>query len=138
MGGLRTDGCYDLRSGSDRRARGRSLLIPIAAAAAFIVGDGYDPARDVAWLRPPPEAAVEIGVKVDKGASPGLISAFAKARKCVSSGGGTLNVRKAEHAGGREIGRIQISYGGGPEIAYWVARNTVRWTRQGRVVGLEH
>ena len=114
------------------------MLISIAAAAAFIISDGYDPAREVAWLCPQPEAAAEIGVKVDKGASSGLISALATARKCVPWESGTLNVRAVKQVGAQEIGLIRISYGGGAEISYWVARNTVRWTRPGRKVGVEH
>jgi hypothetical protein len=111
------------------------MLLAIAAAAAFIVSDGYDPAGDVAWLCPQPETAAQIGLKVDRRASPGLISALAQARKCVSWERGTLNVREAKHVGVQEIGLIRIIYGEGPEISYWVARNTVRWTKPGKRAG---
>jgi hypothetical protein len=107
------------------------MLIPIAAAAAFIIGDGYDPARQVAWLCPEPEAAAEVAAKVDAAASPGLISALTTARKCVSWTHGTLNVRETKHIGTHELGLIRVSYGRGPEVSYWVARNAVRWTRAG-------
>jgi hypothetical protein len=113
------------------------MFLPIAAAAAFIISDGYDPARGIAWLCSEPEAAAEIGVKVDEGASSDLISAFANARKCVSWESGTLNVREVMYIGSQEIGLIRLSYGGGPEISYWVARNTVRWTRPGGNVRAE-
>ena len=114
------------------------MLIAIAAAATFIINDGYDPARDVAWLCPQPEAAAEIGVEVDKGASSGLISALARAHKCGSWENGTLNIREVRHVGAQEIGLIRISYGDEAPISYWVARNAVRWTRPARMIGVEH
>ena len=107
------------------------MLIAIAAAAAFIVSDGYEPADDVAWLCPQPEAAAEIGLNVDRQASPGSVSELAHARNCVSWQQGTLNVRETRQVGDQEIGLIRIAYGGGPEVSYWVARNTVRWTQAG-------
>jgi hypothetical protein len=101
-------------------------------AAAFVVNDGYEPAGEVAWLCPQPEAAVEIGLKVEDRASPGLINALAQARKCVSWEGGVLNIRDAKRVRSQEIGLIRVAYGSGPEISYWVARNTVQWSRSGK------
>ena len=113
------------------------MFLPIVAAAALILGDGYEPAGEVAWLCPQPEAAGEIALKVEHRAAPGLISALARARKCVSWENGTLNVSEARRLGGQDIGLIRISVGG-TEVSYWVSGNTVRWTRHGRRVGVEY
>lgn len=109
------------------------MLMSFVLAAAFIVNDRYEPSAKVAWLCPEPEAAAEIGVK--DGAAPGLVSALAQARGCVSWEAGALNVRDAKRVGAQEVGLIRVVLGSGPEITHWVARNTVQWAEAGKSPG---
>jgi len=107
------------------------MLIIVAVAAAFVLGDRYEPAGAVAWLCPTPEAAAEVGLKTDRGASPAMVSALARARKCQSWENGALNVREVRRVGAQDVGLIRVDFGAGPEVSNWVARNTLRWSGPG-------
>jgi len=111
------------------------MIVLLALAAAFVVNDGYAPSGGIAWLCPQPETAAEIGLKVEAGAPPLTAGAFAQAHSCLSWEDGALNVRDAKHVGSQEIGLIRLVFPGKPEISYWVARNSVRWTHSGKRVG---
>jgi len=43
-----------------------------------------------------------------------------------------MNIRGAQRVGNQEIGLIRVVYGSGPEVSYWVARNTVRSISDGK------
>lgn len=102
------------------------MLVSLAAAAALIVNDRYEPAGEVAWLCPQAESAAEVGLKVESHAVPALVRALAEARQCVSWQAGAMNIRGAKRVGAQEVGLIRLVMGAGPEISYWVAGNTLR------------
>ena len=97
-------------------------------AAALIVGDGYQPARDVAWLCRDRETAARIGRKADRVETSSEIKSIAVAAGCEPWTSGTLNVRDTKRISGHELGLIRLLIGDGPEVEYWVSANTLRWT----------